>query len=176
MRHLLDGPSAGLFVAVAFWGYTHFIAHFGIAIGYGVAMTRNNSVINQLMRLSPWTKIAGAGFFLFCGVTHIGLATGTSTSPVVTATDHLQLLSIWVFLIGLLLDSRRVVLRLSNSFNAIREEFDGLAVVPGKRGRDMIAAGEADELQVADTVIASINFALHGRGDTPPRGGAGKVE
>ena len=98
---------------------THLVAHLVIFVGYLLAIAQVVPVFSALIKLSLTTRIAGAGFFLFCGMTHAGLALGEVDSPVVAATDHLQAASIIVFIIALSRDLASANRRLSACFEEI---------------------------------------------------------
>ncbi|HXQ32421.1 MAG TPA: hypothetical protein VN843_00230, partial [Anaerolineales bacterium] len=94
-----------------------------------------------LMYIRIQTVLFGAGFFLFCGATHIGLALEESEATWVTITDHLQAVCIIGFIGYLLLDLQRASLRMSAAYQAIAMRYDR---------------------NTALTVEKTINKALHG--------------
>lgn len=101
------------------WQATHIAVHGLIFCGYVMAMILVPRVLGNLMRISPATSIAGAGFFVFCGITHIALALGQSDGWFVTLTDHLQAGCILVFVICMTMDFTRVAARLHAAYIAI---------------------------------------------------------
>lgn len=104
-------------------GASHVIAHAVIFIAYLAAVLRVAPVFSRLLRLRAITIVAGGGFFLFCGLTHLSLAIGRESALFFVLTDHLQATSIVCFLIFLTLDVRRAVRRLTQAFVAIEVEY-----------------------------------------------------
>lgn len=98
---------------------SHLLAHIAIFIGYLLAIALVVPVFSALIRLSPMTRITGAGFFLFCGVTHAGLAIGDPGSPIVSVTDHLQAVAIIAFIVSLTRDLAAANHRLDKAFELI---------------------------------------------------------
>jgi hypothetical protein len=98
---------------------THLLAHVIIFMGYLLAIAQVVPVFSALIRLSLVTRISGAGFFLFCGVTHAGLALDRADSAIVATTDHLQAVSIIVFILFLSRDLASANRRLTACFEQI---------------------------------------------------------
>ena len=103
----------------AAFSLTHLVAHLIIFVGYLLAITQVVPVFSALIKLSLLTRVSGAGFFLFCGVTHAGLALDQAKSPVVAATDHLQAVAIIAFIIALTRDLAAANRRLDACFEQI---------------------------------------------------------
>ncbi len=98
---------------------THLLAHVIIFVGYLLAIAKVVPVFSALIKLSLVTRVSGAGFFLFCGMTHAGLALGEADSAIVAATDHLQAASIIAFIIALSRDLAAANRRLTACFEEI---------------------------------------------------------
>jgi len=98
---------------------THLVAHLVIFVGYLLAIAQGVPVFSALIKLSLTTRIAGAGFFLFCGITHGGLALDAADSAIVETTDHLQAVAIIVFIIALSRDLASANRRLRACFDEI---------------------------------------------------------
>src|SRR3712207_470562 len=98
---------------------THLVAHLVIFVGYLLAIAQVVPVFSALIKLSLTTRIAGAGFFLFCGITHAGLALDAPDSGIVAATDHLQAVAIIAFIASLSRDLAGANKRLNTAFESI---------------------------------------------------------
>jgi hypothetical protein len=101
---------------------THLAAHLIIFVGYIAAVARVPGSFRALIELRARTITAAGGFFLFCGLTHLSLATHTQNAAWVTATDHLQAASIITFLIFLTTDLQQALARLENAFRELRHD------------------------------------------------------
>jgi hypothetical protein len=101
---------------------THTVAHLAILGGYLLAMVLVPRVLAALIYVRPETKIAGAGFFLFCGVTHVGITLHAINSWPIVITDHLQAVAIWVFVIFLAQDLRGALGRVERAFGELGAE------------------------------------------------------
>jgi hypothetical protein len=101
---------------------THLLAHLGIFVGYLLAIALVVPVFSALIKLSLLTRISGAGFFLFCGVTHAGLALDDPGSPLISVTDHLQAVAIITFIVSLTRDLAAANRRLNRAFDVIGAE------------------------------------------------------
>jgi hypothetical protein len=111
---------------------THVLAHLIIFLAYLAAVFRVPPSFRALMKLRLITMVSGAGFFLFCGLTHFGLALGKSDLLFFEITDHLQAVSIVTFLLTLSIDLQNALTRLRLAFQTIRHAY-------GKDGERMIA-------------------------------------
>lgn len=122
--------------------FSHIIAHSVIFIAYLVAVFRVPPSFAALIQLRLPTIVAGAGFFLFCGLTHLGLSLNKEDALLFYITDHLQAVSIVAFLVLLSQDISRALSRLRLAFKVIRQAY-------GADGEKM---------------IATVTAALQGRG------------
>lgn len=107
-----------------FFTASHVVVHLLIALAYIVAVLNVPGSFASLIRIRRRTLIAGAGFFLFCGVTHFFLAVYESNvRAFVTVTDHLQAPSIIFFLIWLAQDVRNAVFRFRAGLDTIAKRY-----------------------------------------------------
>jgi len=95
-------------------------SHAEIMLGYVAAMVLLPSSLRSLIKINWWTFWAGAGFFVLCATTHIALLVGHPYGRLVTATDQLQALAIWVFVVGLVSDVKGALQR----FGAVLDEVE----------------------------------------------------
>jgi len=102
---------------------SHLLSHLLIFCGYATAMVLVPRAFSQLMRLGRDTQVGAGGFFITCGITHIGNALGMPYAWWVEVNDHLQAVFIAVFIFGLLRDLRRVVTNLAKAFVAIEMRY-----------------------------------------------------
>lgn len=102
---------------------SHLIAHCVIFVGYVVAMMQVPPSFRALIKLRPITLITGAGFFVFCGLTHIALALDKSDADWVAVTDHAQAACIITFLWCLSQDLRSALIRLRRAYKRLFDEF-----------------------------------------------------
>jgi hypothetical protein len=147
---------------------TSFGIHYLLALACFLASLRP-SMLAVVVRVSVWTKVSISSFFVLTGVTQLLVAVdgagGASTAHLVI--DAVRVVCVAGILTFMFLDQARVVRRMANALGAIRDEYDGLALVRGKKGRDMIERGTAEQLPVGRRVAATISFALLGRDEEP---------
>lgn len=102
---------------------THLAANAVIAVAYIVAVMRVPDAFRSLIKLRPATLVSGAGFFLFCGMTHAALAANAEDALWVTVTDHLQAVAIVCFLLFLSRDLLVATRNLAGAYRAIAREY-----------------------------------------------------
>lgn len=111
-------------LATALIGVTHIIVHGIIALAYVVAVINVPAAFASLIKIRKRTLWAGAGFFLFCGVTHFFLGVyGSNVRGFVTVTDHLQAPAIVLFLVFLAQDLHSALARFRVAIVVIEERF-----------------------------------------------------
>jgi hypothetical protein len=100
-------------------GVTHLVAHVLSFFGYVAAMVVVPRTLSSLIDVRAVTTISGSGFFITCGLTHLGLALEKPGAWWVSVNDHLQAGFILVFVASLMLDLIRAQARLTAAFAAI---------------------------------------------------------
>jgi hypothetical protein len=101
---------------------SHVFAHIIIFLAYLGATIYVPGVMRSLFYVRPLTLIAGGGFFLFCGLTHLALALDKQDALLFEITDHLQAVAIVAFLILIAIDLTTALRRLRQAFKLIHDE------------------------------------------------------
>jgi hypothetical protein len=141
--------------------FTQFAAHFLVAALAVIVAAWQPRIMGSFMRLRRISRTGMPGFFLALAAEQICVATRSPDSVIATFTLVQLMMLVWM-LIGVGLDARRAVVRLSNAIAAITEEYDGLVVVRGEAGERLAAEGKAEKLHAGSRVLATINHALYG--------------
>lgn len=94
---------------------THIIAHLTIFLGYIGFAVLVPGIISRIIHVRTLTKLSGGGFFLTCGITHIGLALDRQDTPLISVTDHLQAGFVLAFGLMIALDFRDAYERLQKA-------------------------------------------------------------
>lgn len=144
-----------------------FAVHYALALACFLASLRP-SMLGVVIRVSWLTRAAISSFFVATGVVQLCVAVGVGSTHLMTALNAFRIVAVVTMMVSMFLDQHRVVRRMANALRAIRDEYDGLAVVPGKEGRDMLAQKTAEPLSVGRRVAATVTWALLGRDDEPP--------
>ncbi|MDB5280851.1 MAG: hypothetical protein JWR61_5806 [Ferruginibacter sp.] len=104
------------------WGLTHNIEHLVIFLASLIGAFEVPRSFNALIRLQWKTRISAKVFFVTCGLTHLGLALNLEHSPFFTITDHMQAVSLVVFLVLLSYDLTRALRMIRLAFKAVQSE------------------------------------------------------
>lgn len=109
-------------LAFADLSVAHMVAHSLIFIGYIVACLIVPATIRALIALRTKTTVAGATFFITCGITHFALVFNIEAQEWVKVNDHLQAVAIISFVFLLSQDLTRALTRLRVAFKALAEQ------------------------------------------------------
>lgn len=148
-----------------------FRVHFILAALCFVACARP-SIVGLMMRLSRWTLGSIWAFFMLTGVSQVLELTGDASSLGATLVNIARIAALTGMLVFAYVDQQRIIRRVANAFAMIQEHFEGQAVVPGAKGREMVERGEAQRLNVGRVVAATMQHAFLAKDGEEPKDGA----
>jgi hypothetical protein len=139
--------------------FTSYAVHFMLAL-VCVALSARPTTLRDLIYIRPLTRVGIQGFLLLTAAAQTLVVLGDSGTTASAVLDALRILALVGLAVGLYLDQQRAAKRLANALAAITDKLDGLAVVNGYKGREMIESGEAQRLAAGKLVAATVNHAL----------------
>jgi hypothetical protein len=118
-------------------------------------------VLADVFHLRWWTLLAMRAFFALTAAAQIVIIVDDdSQGAIETWLSAASVVALVVMIAGILFDQKRAVNRMANALDALRDRYDGLAVVPGERGQQMIKESQAQPLNCGAVVAATVNAAL----------------
>ncbi len=102
----------------------HIVSHLVIFVGYILACLQVPPAFRSIIYIRPLTIVAGGGFFLTCGITHMSVALEVSDAWWAQLDAHAQAVFIISFLWLLAQDLASALKRLQAAFRHLFEELD----------------------------------------------------